>query len=148
MSILGRLLGRKHPAPATSHRPKKRTSTKRKDHVVLRVEPLETRDMPSVFTVTSLTDGNSVGMLRYEIGQANADAARGISDTIDFSSSLQGETITLTQGELLLSGSGGTITIDGGGDITISGGPPWNANGVVQPDHSIQWSNGTDWLKQ
>jgi hypothetical protein len=33
-------------------------------------------------------------------------------------------------------------------DITVSGGPPWNALGLVLPDHSIQWSNGTKWLKQ
>ncbi len=32
--------------------------------------------------------------------------------------------------------------------ITISGNPPWNAIGVVLPDHSIQWSNGTKWRKQ
>ncbi len=32
--------------------------------------------------------------------------------------------------------------------ITISGNPPWNALGVVLPDHSIQWSNGTKWQKQ
>lgn len=32
--------------------------------------------------------------------------------------------------------------------ITISGNPPWNAIGVVLPDHSIQWSNGTKWQKQ
>jgi hypothetical protein len=33
-------------------------------------------------------------------------------------------------------------------NITISGGPPWNSNGIVLPDHSIQWSNGTLWRKQ
>lgn len=33
-------------------------------------------------------------------------------------------------------------------DVTISGGPPWNAIGIVLPDHSIQWSNGTLWRKQ
>jgi hypothetical protein len=33
-------------------------------------------------------------------------------------------------------------------DITLSGGPPWNSLGVVLPDHSIQWSNGTVWQKQ
>src|ERR1700730_17664170 len=33
-------------------------------------------------------------------------------------------------------------------DITVSGGPPWNAIGIVLPDHSIQWSNGTKWQKQ
>jgi hypothetical protein len=32
--------------------------------------------------------------------------------------------------------------------ITIGGNPPWNAIGVVLPDHSIQWSNGTKWQKQ
>jgi hypothetical protein len=33
-------------------------------------------------------------------------------------------------------------------DITVSGGPPWNTIGIVLPDHSIQWSNGTKWTKQ
>jgi hypothetical protein len=33
-------------------------------------------------------------------------------------------------------------------DITLSVGPPWNSIGVVLPDHSIQWSNGTHWRKQ
>jgi hypothetical protein len=33
-------------------------------------------------------------------------------------------------------------------DITVSGTPPWNAIGLVLPDHSIQWSNGTKWQKQ
>ncbi len=28
-------------------------------------------------------------------------------------------------------------------DITLSAGPPWNSNGIVMPDRSIQWSNGT-----
>ena len=33
-------------------------------------------------------------------------------------------------------------------DITLSAGPPWNSIGVVMPDRSIQWSNGTHWWKQ
>jgi hypothetical protein len=33
-------------------------------------------------------------------------------------------------------------------DITVSGDPPWNAIGILLPDHSIQWSNGTHWRKQ
>ena len=33
-------------------------------------------------------------------------------------------------------------------NITISAGPPYNANGLIRPDHSIEWSNGTKWLKQ
>jgi hypothetical protein len=33
-------------------------------------------------------------------------------------------------------------------DITLSAGRPWNSIGIVMPDHSIQWSNGTHWRKQ
>jgi hypothetical protein len=33
-------------------------------------------------------------------------------------------------------------------NVTISAGPPYNANGLIMPDHSIEWSNGTMWLKQ
>lgn len=33
-------------------------------------------------------------------------------------------------------------------DTTISAGPPWNADGLMMPDHSIQWSDGTVWRKQ
>src|SRR5262249_58723347 len=32
--------------------------------------------------------------------------------------------------------------------ITVSVGPPYNAEGLVRPDHSIEWSNGTKWVKQ
>jgi hypothetical protein len=31
---------------------------------------------------------------------------------------------------------------------TLSVGAPWNMLGVVEPGNSIQWSNGTQWLKQ
>ncbi len=61
-----------------------------------------------------------------------------------------GQTMSITQ-------SGSTVdlknqdgTFAGGkltSDTTISGGPPWNALGVILPDHSIQWSNGTIWRK-
>jgi hypothetical protein len=33
-------------------------------------------------------------------------------------------------------------------NITISAGPPYNAEGLIRPDHSIEWSNGTKWVKQ
>ena len=33
-------------------------------------------------------------------------------------------------------------------NITISAGPPYNAYGLIMPDHSIEWSNGTKWLRQ
>ena len=32
--------------------------------------------------------------------------------------------------------------------ISISAGPPYNAEGLIRPDHSIEWSNGTKWIKQ
>jgi hypothetical protein len=33
-------------------------------------------------------------------------------------------------------------------NLTVSDGPPYNADGLVRPDHSIEWSNGTKWVKQ
>lgn len=33
-------------------------------------------------------------------------------------------------------------------NITVSAGPPYNAEGLIRPDHSIEWSNGTKWIKQ
>jgi hypothetical protein len=33
-------------------------------------------------------------------------------------------------------------------NTTISAGPPYNAEGLVMPDHSIEWSNGTKWFKR
>jgi hypothetical protein len=33
-------------------------------------------------------------------------------------------------------------------NITLSVGAPWNMLGVIEPDHAIQWSNGTLWRKQ
>jgi hypothetical protein len=31
---------------------------------------------------------------------------------------------------------------------TLSAGPPWNVEGLILPDHSIEWSNGTKGRKQ
>ena len=33
-------------------------------------------------------------------------------------------------------------------DITISAGPTWNSLGRILPDRSIEWTNGTHWIKQ
>src|SRR5437867_544473 len=95
------------------------------------IERLEDRTVPSTLTVnllgdTGAADANDVtkGDVRYCIAQADADAALGISDTINFDSSLSGQTIALTQGQLELSGVGGTITIDARGlnsSVVISG---------------------------
>jgi hypothetical protein len=33
-------------------------------------------------------------------------------------------------------------------NITLSAAPPFSANGLILPDHSIEWSDGTHWMKQ
>jgi hypothetical protein len=33
-------------------------------------------------------------------------------------------------------------------DMTLSANRSWDALGIIFPDHSIQWSNGTKWRKQ
>jgi hypothetical protein len=63
----------------------------------------------------------------------------------------QGQTLTISQ-------SGPTVELNINKDesaegkltsnITVSAGPPYNSEGLIMPDHSIEWSNGTKWLKQ
>jgi hypothetical protein len=63
----------------------------------------------------------------------------------------QGQSLTISQ-------SGNTLELKINNDeaaaakltsnITISAGPPYNAYGLIRPDQSIEWSNGTKWLKQ
>jgi hypothetical protein len=78
------------------------------------VEVLENRRLLSALTVTSAADSGA-GSLRAEIADANS------GDTINFASSLKGQTITLTGGELLIN-KGLTIQGPGAGQLTISGG--------------------------
>jgi hypothetical protein len=33
-------------------------------------------------------------------------------------------------------------------NITVAAGPPFNSLGLIRPDHSIEWSNGTKWVNQ
>jgi len=80
-----------------------------------------------VFTVTTNTDSTAgvgsgfTGDLRYCVALANADAANGISATINFAPSLDDQIITLQNGPLELTGTG-SITIDGGSQgITVAG---------------------------
>jgi uncharacterized repeat protein (TIGR03803 family) len=90
-----------------------------------------------VLTVTNLLDDGSPGSLRAVVTQADADAAHGYFDVINFDPSLAGKTITLTSGQLELSGSG-TITIDSSSlasQVTISGN---NASRVFQVDFGLQ----------
>ncbi|MBN1591182.1 MAG: hypothetical protein JW888_16840 [Pirellulales bacterium] len=91
-----------------------RSSSQRKDpfHHRLRVEPLEDRRMLTVFTVNSLADVVDVDQmitLREALEAANTNAPVGDitvggsdteTDTINFDSSLSGNTINLTLGQL------------------------------------------------
>lgn len=70
-------------------------STRPRRRVLLSLEALESRDVPSTLTVTSLADMLTPGTLRYEL------AAAGANDTINFSQNLAGGTISLgSLGEL------------------------------------------------
>ena len=70
----------------------------------------------TTITVTDAGDSGS-GTLRQAITDANASSDDCI---IDFDSSLNGATITLTSGQLSIVNNG-SLTVDGGGEITISG---------------------------
>ncbi|HKB42609.1 MAG TPA: hypothetical protein VKD72_39640, partial [Gemmataceae bacterium] len=88
-----------------------------------RVEGLEERVTPSMFTVTSLADDGSAGTLRQAINLANANPG---SDTINFASALAGGNLILGSTELP------KIT----GDLQIDG---LSAN----PDASINLASGS-----
>ncbi|MGC1719305.1 MAG: hypothetical protein WA746_09980 [Isosphaeraceae bacterium] len=83
---------------------------------VPRLDPMEDRTLLSTFVVTSPLDDGSAGTLRSKIAAAHS------GDTIDFASSLAGDTITLnpTFGELLITKS---LDIEGPGAnlLTTSG---------------------------
>jgi hypothetical protein len=78
------------------------------------IETLEGRDVPSTLTVMNNLDSGP-GSLRGEI------AAASTGDTINFATSLNGQTITLTSGGLDIAKSL-TIQGPGAGQLTISGG--------------------------
>jgi len=78
------------------------------------LEALEHRWVPSTLTVQNTLDSGA-GSLRAEIAAAHS------GDTINFATSLDGQTIKLTSGELLINK---TLTIAGPADrsLTVSGG--------------------------
>ncbi len=118
---------------------KRRRPSQRRRRLYL--ESLEQRTLLATITVTTASDAVSHSgiSLRDALVTANADAAIGVSDTINFNSSLSGATITLEQGQLELSGAGGgKITIDGSSlssRLTVSGN---SASRVFQVDASVQ----------
>ncbi len=62
-----------------------------------------------------------------------------------------GQTMTISQSGATLdlhNAQGSFDTAKLTSDTTISAAPPWNVVGLVLPDHSIQWSDGTQWRKQ
>ncbi len=106
------------------HGASKSLSRKRAIHRCIEIEVLECRRLLTAIVVTTAIDSSphTGESLRDAIVTANADALAGTSDTITFDSSLNGQTITLTQRQLELSGAGsGLITIDGANQITVSG---------------------------
>lgn len=113
-----------------SHAPRRRRGIGRNATVPALLEVLETRQLLSGQTIVVNTtyDGPSNGQplnttsLRQAIAEANIDT---IADTILFDSSLNGQTITLTQGELLIT-TPVTITGLGANQLTINGG--WDGN--------------------
>ena len=62
----------------------------------------------SPLVVTTISDAVShTGVsLRDALAQANTDAGNGISDTITFAASLNGQTVVLSQGMITLTGAG------------------------------------------
>ncbi len=100
---------------------------------VPRLEVLEGRLAPAVFTVNTALDETTPdnflslrGLSPAEVQQTAG--AVGVNDTIEFDPSLNGQTITLTMGELVI-GSNLTIIGLGASSLTISGN---NANTVFQ----------------
>jgi hypothetical protein len=100
--------------------------------VCLSIERLDDRITPSTLTVPSSVDGLAAGTLRSTIAQANTDSARGVAETIVFSSALNGKTISLTQGILNLTPGSGLITVNGSNQVSISG---MNAHSVFVVDY-------------
>ena len=72
--------------------------------------------------------------------QPNSDPCRWTGQTPSISQSGKKLEIKNDKGEI----SNATLT----SDVTISAGAPFNSLGIIRPDHSIDWSNGTRWQKQ
>jgi hypothetical protein len=78
------------------------------------LERLESRDVPTLFTVTTLTDG-APGSLRDAITQSNASAGHNdIHFAVSGTSSLTQGQLTITNGDLTIDAQGQTEIIDAG----------------------------------
>jgi hypothetical protein len=113
MSLVNRLF-QQITGKTRTHRPRRRTAFSPFGIQAAQVQVLENRRLLSALTVTTAADSGA-GSLRAEIAAANT------GDTINFASSLKGQTIKLTSGELLIN-KGLTIQGPGAGQLTISAG--------------------------
>jgi hypothetical protein len=118
MSLINRLLQR-ISGQSRHYRARRHTAYSPFGIQAAQVQVLESRRLLSALTVTTAADSGA-GSLRAEIAAANS------GDSINFASSLNGQTITLTSG-LLSINKGLTIHGPGAGQLTISGG---NASAV------------------
>jgi hypothetical protein len=88
-----------------------------------------------------------------ELAQAQGSAANvaGTYRCVPEPTRCQTPTYTVSQNGQALEFKGEDGTLTAGkmtSNLTVSAGPILNANGVILPDRSIQWSNGTHWQKQ
>src|SRR5215208_3956091 len=87
--------------------------------VVIAAVVLASPAWADTYTVTNNADSGE-GSLRQAI--IDADTTTGVADTINFATSVSGQTITLTSSQLPTITDGAGLTIDGGStNITISG---------------------------
>jgi predicted outer membrane repeat protein len=85
------------------HRRPRPTPAARRNSYRPKLLTLEDRSLPSVLTVTTTADSGA-GSLRSEVAAAQS------GDTVEFASSLKGQTISLTSGEIQIANN---ITING-----------------------------------
>jgi hypothetical protein len=149
----------------TSTRERRRThgAARKRASFRPRLEDLESRDVPSILTVTNTLDSGK-GSLRYEIAQAEKSNGQ---DTVAFNikksdrgynATTGAWTITLTSGELDITGSlkiqgpgAGRLTVSGGGNsrvfeveqnvtAALSGLTISNGDGIANPMARMQSS--------
>jgi hypothetical protein len=111
MSLINRLLQRMS-GQSRHYRARRHTAYSPFGIQAAQVETLESRRLLSALTVTTAADSGA-GSLRAEIAAAKS------GDSINFASSLNGRTITLTSGELLIK-KGLTIQGPGASQLTVS----------------------------
>jgi predicted outer membrane repeat protein len=131
---------------------RRHTSPCRRTSFRPRLEVLEDRWLLSPLTVTSTADDGSVGTLRYEIAKAQS------GDSINFASSLKGQTITLSGTELYIdknlniqglgasnlaisSGNQSRVfEVAGGAQVQLSG--MTIEHGAALPGDNVLWDSG------